>query len=227
MINKFTLIKPQSFLWALTGIVALVLIFSQKTQVRADIFRLNPAVAFGTVTTQTGAGTTDSKSLTMAYLDAESNLVFIRPGIAIGYGNNGEYRYTMLNPRIGAEFGLLDYKLRCSETYQIRIVNEANGETHTFSGFALGIGGEWKVSEMLTFEGEYYLPQSAAYFRNGDLNSSARPSLDYWKVGARLTPLPLVSITLDYRKSGADAGLGGDNYHVGLASYGLGVRVAL
>ena len=222
MTAKYTSNIPQPVLWFLTGIFTLVLIFSQKTQVQAEIFHLNPEAAYGMVT-----GTTDSKSLSVVYLDAESNLILIRPGIALGYGQNGEYRYTMVNPRIGAEFGLLDYKLRCFETYQIRIVSETNGVTHTFSGFALGIGGEWKISEMLTFEGEYYLPQSAAYFRNGNLNNSAHPSLEYWKVGARLTPLPLVSITFDYRKSGADAGLGGDNYQTDLNSYGLGVRVGL
>lgn len=219
-------IKQLSFLWLLTGIVTLFLIFSYKTQVRADIFCLNPGVAYGTMTTQTGSGEADSKSLTMVYLDAESNLILVRPGIGIEYGQNGAYRYTKLSPRIGVEFGLLDYKLKCFETYQIRIVNETSGTTHTFSGLALGIGGEWKVSEMFTLTGEYYLPQSAAYFRDGILNSSAHPSLNYWRVGARLTPLPLVSISLDYRKSGSDAGLSGDNYQTTLDSYSLGARIA-
>ncbi|MCL6591343.1 MAG: hypothetical protein K6U80_15480 [Firmicutes bacterium] len=135
----------------------------------------------------------------------------IRLGAGISYGDINGAALITIYPRIDWGFQIYDYTFRISEGYQTYIfrLNGPGFERFSYGGMALGILGQWKISEMLTVTGAVQIPQTGAFYQGDQLIAVNTPVARSYQYGLRITFLPLITFmaSSSYTKIGDDATL--------------------
>lgn len=163
-----------------------------------------------------------SSSPNMLTLDGEFNLFVFRVGLEAGFADFDDYKFASTQVRLGWKLGIKTIKVVAFGGYQAYVFTDQSviDLAHTYSGLVGGAGVEWQLTDMVKVYGTTLIPIDASY-SNGSTSGDA--SLNYLKVGAAFTPLPLVDFFINYRSMGA----GSDVVDISSRGYSLGLTVGL
>ncbi len=207
-------------------ILVVIAIFLYASITFADIARIDGGILYGSL--QVSGGPQHhayNEPLVYMPLDGEIHWAGLRWGLELGCGKSGQFDLFQAASRVGLEYNVLDYKLKILGRYQcFRVMdNTTSPVAHVFSGLALEVGGEWKISEMLNFHAVTVIPATYAYSRNGSLVSDRGIGQKYLKIGVQITQLPLFHVNLDYYRTGSD--YAGEDLNISGEGFMIGVMV--
>jgi hypothetical protein len=155
----------------------------------AEVFRLTPEVmdadleAYGY-----------SESGNIYFLSGDLNLILLRTGVDLGYGEFDDAKFTMTGVRIGTEVPLVLFKLIAFGGYQAYKIEYADLLDDEIKGTVFGAGLEYKLNNFFSLRG--------VVTRSMKMESdNADGEIDFTnaKLDLIFTTAPLVDFYIGYR----------------------------
>ncbi len=207
----------------LVFILTLGLLLGLSTLAGADFVKVGGEVLFGDLKVEGGTPGYDlSQPNTMIYLEGDVNLLLIKLGAEIGYVDLDPYYYTNALVKSGFGLGIAGISAEAFLGYQGVFFGDRNRvEVRSFHGAVIGADVKVELLKKIKIYGSASLPLITMHYLNKENISKNNITMEYYKVGVAVSPLPLVDVFVNYRFSGAAY----ESLNIKNSGYSVGVMV--